>query len=125
MLGFSGNASNATAYWKGGDAITLQKAQLAVQTMPSRFYSKKPPSKFSSSEPSTTSGSSISKSTSKQQTTSPPLQLTKTPNKFEPQNHNCEVLCLPGNTENNLIASRLQLSEFNLYMTKVSYYITL
>ena len=119
---------NATAYWKGGDAITLQQAQLAVQTMPSRFCSKKPPSKFSSSEPSTSSGSSISKqSTSKQQTTSPPLQLTKTPNKFEPQNHQCEVLCLPGNTENNLIASRLQLfieSEFNLYMTKVSYYIT-
>ena len=122
---------HATAYWKGADVINVQKAQLAVQTMPVRFCANKTSSKFSSSGPSTSSGSSSSsskQSTSKQQTTSPPLQLTKTPNKFEPQNHQCEVLCLPGNTENSLISSRLQLyieSEFNLYMTKVSSYITL
>ena len=122
---------HATAYWKGADVINLQKAQLAVQKMPARFCAKKIPSKFSASGPSTSSGSSASSSkqgTSNQQTTSPPLQLTKTPNKLEPQNHQCEVLCLPGNTENNLISSRLQLyieSEFNLYITKVSSYITL
>ena len=122
---------HATAYWKGADVINLQKAQLAVQTMPARFCANKTPSKFSSSGPSTSSASSSSsskQSTSKQQTTSPPLHLTKIPNKFEPQNHQCEVLCFPGNTENNLVSSRLQLyieSEFNLYMTKVSSYITL
>ena len=119
---------HATTYWKGADVINLQKVQLAVQRMPARFCANKIPSKFSSSGPSTSSASSSKQSTSKQQTTSPPLQLTKTPNKFEPQNHQCEVLCLPGNTENNLISSRLQLyieSEFNLYMTKVSSYITL
>ena len=119
---------HATAYWKGTDVINLQKAQLAVQTMPARFCANKTPSKFSSSGPSTSSASSSSsskQSTSKQQTTSPPLQLTKTPNKFEPQNHQCEVLRIPGNTENNLIASRLQLyieSEFIYDKSKFLYY---
>ena len=37
---------HATAYWKGADVINLQKAQLAVQKMPTRFCANKTPSKF-------------------------------------------------------------------------------
>ena len=59
-----------------------------------------------------------------QETTSSLLTLTKNPRKMKPWNHAFEVFCLPGTTESNLKASRLNMfteSEFNLYMTKVSF----
>ena len=99
-----------------------------VQNLQKRYCTKKVPTKFS--DPGASTSTSTQQPPKKQapkkpqETTLSPLTLTKNPHKVEPQNPHCEVLCLSGTTENNLKASRLNLfieSEFNLYMTKVSF----
>ena len=108
------------------DIINHQRAQLAVQQMQKKYCTKEVSTKFSDTGASTSTSTSTQppqppkKQAPKkpQETTSSPLTLTKNPHKMEPQNHACEVLCLPGTTENNLKASRLNMlfeSEFNLY----------
>ena len=116
---------STTAYWKGADIINHQRAQLAVQNLQKKYCTKETPTKFSSTEPSAYTSQPTKKQPKKpSETTSTPLTLSKTNHKNEPQNPHCEVLCLPGTTENNLKAAKLHLfieSEFNLYMTKVSF----
>ena len=104
---------NTTAIWKGADIINLQRAQPAVQNLQKKYCTKQQPAtKFS--DPGASTSTMSEHPTKKQlkkpsQTTSIPLTLSKTPQKMEPQNPHCEVLCLPGTTENNLKASRLNL----------------
>ena len=113
---------NSSLFWKGADIINQQKALLAVQNLQKKYCTRETPSIFSSGEP--TASTSSSKPRKPAETTSTPLTLSKTPHQIEPQNPPCEILCLPGTTENNIKASKLQLfieSEFNFYMTKVSF----
>ena len=91
-----------------------------------KYCTKETPSIFSSGEATASTSSSKPRKQPRKpaETTSTPLTLSKTPHQIEPQNPPCEILCLPGTTENNIKASKLQLfieSEFNLYMTKVSF----
>ena len=105
--------------------INHQKALLAVQNLQKKYCIKDTPTIFSSGEASASTSSKPRKQPRKPaETTSTLLTLSKTPHQIEPQNPHCEILCLPGTTENNLKASKLQLfieSEFNLYMIKVSF----
>ena len=113
---------NITAYWKGADITIHQRAQLAVQNLQKKYCTEETPTTFSLTEPSASTSQPTKKEPKKpSETTSTPLTFLKTPHKSEPQNPHCEVLCLPGTTENNLKAAKLHLfieSEFNLYMNK-------
>ena len=117
---------NSSSFWKGADIINQQKALLAVQNLQKKYCTKETPSIFSSGEATASTSSSKPRKQPRKpaETTSTPLTLSKTPYQIEPQNPPCEILWLPGTTVNNIKASKLQLfieSEFNLYMTKVSF----
>ena len=99
-----------------------------MQNLQKKYCTKETSTIFSSGDatPSTSSSKQKKQPRKPAETTSTPLTLSKTPNQSEPQNPQCEILCLPGTTENNMKASKLQLfieSEFNLYLTKVSIYL--
>ena len=113
---------NSSSFWKGADIINQQKALLAVQDLQKKYCTKETPSIFSSGEATASSSKPRKQPRKPAETTSTPLTLSKTPHQIEAQNPPCEILCLPGTTENNIKASKLFIeSEFNLYMTKVSF----
>ena len=117
---------NKTVQWLGADTINFQKANLAVQTMQKKYCTPVTPSSpFSQASTSGTNPQPPTKKKPSQQADPMMAQLTlsKNPNKAEPPNHYCQMLCLPGTVEHNMKAQRLQdhtEAELNMYMTKVS-----
>ena len=116
---------NKTGQWLEADTINFQNANLAAQNMQKKYCTPVPPSTpFSQASTSETPHQAPTKKKHSQQADPMVAQLTlsKNPNKTEPLNHYCQVLCLPGTVEHNIKAQRLEdyiETELNMYMTKV------